>query len=314
MTTNIQVDTVKVPNVGGVPQNTMPAPTAPVSPADQSARAIINQALGQYGLASLADWAWKQYTGGAAIEQIMLDMRQRPEYKQRFPAMDALAQGGHALSEAQYIQAEQSYAQIMHAAGVPAGFYDQPADFSKLLTGFVSPTELQSRVQDAQTAIYGNPEIQQQLNGLYGAGASPGQILAYFIDPDRAEPLIAKQLASAQVAAAGVNSGYGQVNRNEAELIAEQNMSQQEITSRFQTIGQEQWLTKGQVGGNEAAGETGLSAHDLLGAAFLGDAKAQHRLLTIQQQRKADQEAGGQFAEAKPGTGLTGIGVDPASL
>jgi hypothetical protein len=290
-----------------------PSPAGPVSPADQSAKALIEATLRAYGLESLADWAWQQYVGGAATEQILLDMRQRPEYKRRFPAMDALAQVGRAITEAQYIQAETSYSQIMHAAGLPAGFYDQPDDFTKFLTGNVSPAELQARVQDAQTVIYGNPEIQHQLQGLYGAGASPGQVLAFFLDPDRAEPLIAKQVAAAQAASYGVQSGFGQLSRSEAEFVAEQNLSPADMLSRFQKIGLQSGLYTRQIGPHADGHDEVVSTHDALAAAFAGDADAQRRILQEAAQRKADQQGAVGFVEDKPGAGYTGLGAAPTT-
>lgn len=287
--------------------------TVPNTPADASAKATIDATLAQYGLSSLADWAWQQYTGGASNDQIMLDMRNQPEYKVRFPAMETLAQQGHALTEGQYVSAENSYAQVMHAAGMPTGFYDQPADFANFLTNNVSPSELQQRVTDANTAIFGNPEIAHQLQGLYGAGGSPGQILAYFLDPTRAEPLIQKQVAASEVAAAGVNSGFGQISQADAEAIGVRGLGQSDLANRFQQIGVDQGVVQRGAGPTDEQGPL-MSGHQLLAGALLGDANAQRQLTQIQQQKKDEQATGGGFVSSKNGTGFTGIGVDPATL
>ena len=97
-----------------------------------------------------------------AIEQILLELRETPEYKTRFPAMDALSKRGRAISEAQYINYEQSAAAVFKAAGLPAGFYDTPDDFSRFLTNDVALPELQKRVEAYQDVAFSQPpEVRQ---------------------------------------------------------------------------------------------------------------------------------------------------------
>lgn len=280
--------------------------------ADQSAKAIIQATLAAYGLSSLADWAWTQYTGGAATEQIMLDMRQRPEYKTRFPAMEALAKSGHAMSEGQYVQYETTVTGLMRAAGLPTGFYDQPGDFTKFLTNQVSAQEIQSRVQNAQAAIYSSsPETRAQLDQMYQSGAAPGDITAFFLDPNRAEPLLAKQWAAAQASGQAITSGYAQggLGTADAEYIAQQGLSQDAVRSGFSDLTKQKSAFTAQAGAHDDTANQLVSAHDQLTAAFGGDTETQKKILGILKQRDVDQQGGGTYQEDKNGAGYTGLGV-----
>lgn len=74
-----------------------------VQDTNTSARAAITRVLDQFGLGSLAGWAWQRYVAGVPVEQIMLDLRERPEYRARFPAMRELADRGRAITENEYL-------------------------------------------------------------------------------------------------------------------------------------------------------------------------------------------------------------------
>jgi len=189
----------------------------PQSGAGRSARGQINAAISAYGLSSsLGDSLYNKVLANIPVSQIFLDMRQTPEYKARFPAMAQLQAKGRAISETQYLDLERSYTQTLREAGIPPGFYDQPDDFNRYIANEVSPAELQQRVSVYQKAAYEAPqETRNELQLLYGIG--PGELTAYFMDPDRAEPVIMKQFQTAQVAGQALRAGLSQLNVTQAE-------------------------------------------------------------------------------------------------
>lgn len=286
-----------------------PTPVAPnygVQADGTSAKATLAATLSSYGLSSLTDWAWGQYLSGVPADQIMLDLRGRPEYAQRFPGMAALSQQGHAISEAQYISAEQSYSSQMRAYGLPAGFYDDPTDFAKLISGNVSAQEFGDRLSMAEQAAMSNPqgvELRNQLASLYGIPNAQGAATAYFIDPDRAEPLIKQQFASAQASAISNQSGFGSLTLGQAEKVAGTGASTDALSQGFASLSQMGELTHGLVGD---AGSQGVSRDQLLNATFAGDGAAQAALKKEQQRRTAAFAGGGGYAGNQ--TGLTGLG------
>jgi hypothetical protein len=281
--------------------------------APTSAKTIIRNALAEFGLGALADFAWKQYLQSGASDVstamtiIMPSIRERPEYKARFPAMDSLAAKGRAITESDYVAYERQVTELFRAAGLPQGFYDQPADFKKFLENSLSPSEIQERVQNAQTAIYNAaPAVKQQLHELYGVGASPGDVTAYFLDPDRAEPLLNRRLAAAQISGRGVESGYGALERPEAEAVADRGLSQEAIDQGFQNLEQTRELFHAQVGAHDLE-SGGITREEQLGAAFLGDEQASEVISREQRTRKANTSGGGGgFATDK--AGVSGLG------
>ena len=296
----------------------VPGSTGGVTPSstDTSAKELIREALSQYGLGDLADWAWNQYLSSGATDVstamaiIGPELRKQPSYKARFPAMDALSKQGHAISESDYVNYEKTVSQVMRAAGLPAGFYDKPDDFAKFLSNNISPTEIQDRVQMAQVAIYtAGPETQAQLQALYGAGATPGQVTAFFLDPDKAEPLIAKQWAAAQASGQGVRSGYGELSRDEAEGVAGAGLTAQGLQEGFTGLVQNAQLFDQQIGAHADTVAPVVTRDEQLGAAFKGDAAAQQRIANEAARRRATFTQGGQFAEAEgKARGFVGAG------
>ena len=105
---------------------------------DQSARAVLQAALDQYGLGSLAEWAWNRYLETGSTDQVFLELRQQSAYRQRFPAMEALSRSGRAISEASYIEYERTVTQTLHQYGIPRGMYDTPDAIANLLVNDVS--------------------------------------------------------------------------------------------------------------------------------------------------------------------------------
>lgn len=276
------------------------------TPSQTSARAQLANTLGHYGLASLADFAWQEYLKNIPIDQIMLDVRQTPEYKHRFPAMDNLSQAGHAMNETQYINYEDSVKQIMQAAGLPSGFYDQPDDFTQFLTNNVSATEVQSRVDIAKQAVYNSdPATLQALHDYYGlnTGGNPiGDATAYFLDPERALPAIQKRMISAQEAGAAARAGYQGLTQSQAENLATLGVDPGQAQKQFGTLASLEPFFSNIPG---EAGEVPTQEQGLQ-AMFGDNAEAQTAITNAQARRKAQFGGGGGFDQSQKG-GLTGL-------
>lgn len=171
-----------------------------VSDDQQNARDIINDQLHQYGLDSLSDWAWQEILAGNSAAKVMQDLRQRPEYKARFPAMDSRrALGLPPISEQQYIESEGTFRDIMRSNGMPPGFWDQPSDYTALIANDISPTELQQRVQDGWAKVTNAPpEVRQVFKDWFGPDGDTA-LAAYFIDPSKAESVLMKAVETARM-------------------------------------------------------------------------------------------------------------------
>ena len=276
-------------------------PTGPTE-AQRSAKAIVENTLAEFGLQGLGDRVWGAVQSGQIVpEQITSFVRQTDEYKQRFAGMAALQAKGRAISEAEYISTERSYAQVARAAGLPSGFYDSPDDFSRLIGGEVSPAEFAERVQTyTRVALQAPQEVRDQLQRLYGVG--PGELTAFVIDPDRALPMLQNRARAAEISAAGQRTGFGGLQASEAERLASLGVSDREAQEGFGAL-----VEASELFTSLDAGEDAIGRDSQIGAVFEGNARARSEIEKRRARRKAQFEGGGGYARTE--SGFSGIGT-----
>ena len=133
--------------------------------------------------------------GNVATSTATAQIRQTDQYKIRFAGnemrkktiRDAMARGETStmseLSEARYIELEDSYREVLKKANVPSQFYSNTTYLAKMIGNDLSTGEVAARASIAkQAASQANPEIKQQLQSLYGI--TENQIFTYFLDPE----------------------------------------------------------------------------------------------------------------------------------
>ena len=285
---------------GGTAVSRGTAPTQPVdtnyqdqlSGANRDAYLALTNLFNGYGLASLAPKIFDYIKNGYSGDTITILLQDTPEYKQRFAGNEARKKAGlPVLSPSEYLSTEASYRQIMESAGLPSGFYDQPADFTQWIGKNVSPTEIQSRVDLAtQATVLSNPTYRQALNQM---GIGDSQLTAYFLDPTRALPSLQKSAATAAIGAEALNNGLTFDQNYAAQLASAgvtQSTAQQGYAQIKQNLGQYQALA-GIYGGDY----TQRTSEE---AAFQGNADA------VKRQRDLVMKEAGQFS------GTTGTGAN----
>lgn len=168
----------------------------------------LKSLFGQYGLGSLAGKIYDFVKQGYGADTIALLLQDTKEYKTRFAGNEARAKAGLAvLNPADYLATEAAYRQILSSSGLPKGFYDSPADFTKWIADDVSPTEIKTRVDLAVSATgQANPAYKQALFDMYGINEA--DLTAYFLDRKRAEPILKKQAAAGAIGAAAIRRGF----------------------------------------------------------------------------------------------------------
>lgn len=262
---------------------------------------IFADQLRQFGLPdSLIQEAWQQIvvqnvTEGEALQWI----RQQPAYKELFPGIEELRASGSKLgSEAEYHQYQQQTLDMVKQWGIPKGMYDTPEEISRMMLGRVSIDELSSRFQMAASAAYTMPqEVRDALSSTYGA--TPGDIVGFFLDPDAAAPIIERNYQSAQVMGAAAQAGVG-VSQAQSEDLVQRGVSFGQAQQGF-----------GQVAGLRALG-SGLGAAETAseaertGAVFGSDPEARRRVERVTAGRQAQFQGGGGAAQGQ--TGASGLG------
>lgn len=284
------------------PTPVTPAPTPPQgeSPAQRDAFARLNSVLSQYGLGSLTPQVQRWLVEGRSEAEIPQLLRDTTEFKQRFPAIVQREQRGMSpISPEEYVRYEQGVHQMMRQAGLPQGFYDSPDDFTAFIAGDVSLAELGERVTLAANAAFRMPAEERAALEAWGVG--PGELTAFWLDPDRAQPLLERRYAAAQLAGTSQRTGYGQLGLEQAERLAIQGVTAQQAEQGFSTLADSQELF-----GALNRGEDTIGRDDQLDAAFSGNSAARRRVERRRRQRQGEFQAGGSFASTQEG--LVGLG------
>lgn len=267
---------------------------------DRDAKARIMSVLREYGLESLANFVWDAILQGKSDAEILQDIRNTPEFKTRFPAIDERVKRGLApLSPGEYVAYEQQARQIMRAAGLPETFYDSTDDYTRFLSADVSIAELNDRIQLGRQAAFDAPaEVRQALMRDYGM--TEGGLTAYFLDPDRALPILERQYRAGQIGGAGIRTGFGST-RAENERLAALGITAEQAQQGFGALGESRELFQSLDRGEDAIGRD-----EQLGAVFEGNSNAQRRIEQRRSRRRAVFQGGGGFASGQDG--ISGLG------
>ena len=233
-----------------------------------------------YGISSLAPAILRLVQSGASDDTIALQLKETPEYKQRFAANAArVARGLPELSPQEYLATERSYRQLMSSAGLPAGFYDSNTDFQKFLENDLSPTELQDRVGLASEAYYSSPET---MRAWRDSGGSDGEFIALALDSTKAAPLVRQRIRSLEAQAISKSQGVG-ITQDSADMIGASGANLDQIRQGVNFIAQEAANAKklGELDG------TSIDTGDLVAETFMNDGAA-----ALKRQKAIGSEAG----------------------
>ena len=305
----------------------------PTSTELQSATDIVRNVLEDYGLGELLDDPdldlinlWLAAGGDAAgAAAVWARVRQSDPYKDRFPGMAALSEAGRAISEATYIEMERGYIEIMNAADIDPGFYDEPSDFGALIGGDVSINEFNQRVAlavEATTRM--TSEVREEL-ATYYPEVTDGDLTAYYLDPERATNIFEERekIGAARIGGIAVETGFGSVSRQTAERLRAAGVTETAARRGFQaiapsTLAEEtasESLDRDPVTGRPMASLAvvgqqkpgNITPEELVGGEFGTDPQAAKRIEARRQRRLAAfAQRGG---PAMTGGGYTGLGT-----
>lgn len=79
------------------PDETGPPADPTATEAQKDAYELLLESLNAWGLGSLAGWAWEAILAGKSYQQVILELRQLPEYKAAFPENDLRAANGFSF-------------------------------------------------------------------------------------------------------------------------------------------------------------------------------------------------------------------------
>jgi hypothetical protein len=209
----------------------------------QSAYDLLYQQFSGYGLGSLVEPLRNLISDPTvSSSEFTIRLRDTDAYKKRFSANQSrLAKGLRALSEAEYLELEDSYQDVMRRYGLPETYYTKgemgkQEGFDQLLGFDVSPRELEERISSAQDRVKNAPpEVLTTLKDFYGDTIKDGDILAYVLDPKNAMDLIKRKVTAAEIGAGARQAGLG-TSAARAEELARFGVTGEQARQGFQAV------------------------------------------------------------------------------
>lgn len=172
------------------------------------------------------------------IDLIIPDIQNTSTWKNRFPGWHQRVSNGYSqITVGEYLALESAYHRIMQSAGLPSGFYDDPADFGQWIANNVSPDEIQDRVNGAMDLVRQvDPTARGLLTQFYGVDS--GGIAAYFLDPKRALPTLARQYEAVNVASWAARYGLNLMNSSHWEDLVDKGVTKEMAAQGYGTVRQ----------------------------------------------------------------------------
>jgi len=256
-----------------------------LSGANRDAYTALTDLFSSYGLASLAPDILNYVQQGYSSDTISIMLQSTPAYQARFAGnAERVKNGLGVLSPADYISLEDSYQQVVQSAGLPAGFYDSPSDWVQWIGNNVSPSEVSTRVQMAQTATEQAP--QDLVNALGQMGVPTSSIVAYMLDDKQALPILQTQFNAAQIGASALRNGLA-MDPTRATTFANMGITLSQANSVYQTIGEQLPTLQdlGTIYANQSGHTTPFTQQTMENNLFMGSGQAE-----LQQQQLVDTE------------------------
>lgn len=150
--------------------------------------------------------------------QIIDNLRQQDFYNRVFTGLNDLRaqQPQEGWDEAKWIQQRAAYRDALRF--MPEGFYDEPQDFTNFMVNRVSPLEVERRALFAKQQLdEADPEMKRALRQFYGI--SDGALTAYLLDPEKAQPLIDREMRAASYQRYVLEAGQN-LTQQQAEALA----------------------------------------------------------------------------------------------
>ena len=286
---------------------TPPGPTEPAY--KQDARMTLKAILAKYKLESLYDKIWSNYTSDMIditdSDAIFLSIREEDKYKERFAGNEMRRSKGLGdLSPSTYVALEDSYRQTLRSNGIPADLFDTPAELAELIANDVSVSEFNSRIESARSLMQDAPaSVRDQMSRLFNV--TEGQLLAYYIDPDKALPVLKEQERAARIGSAAVENAGMQLSTSAAEDLSRRGFTEDEARVGFSKVSKLGELAQ------TFTGEQNITEQQIIASQFGFDTQAEKDLARRKEQRVGEFKRGGSYARTSgvtSGSIETGIG------
>jgi hypothetical protein len=175
--------------------------------ARRTAQQDFKAALGELGLADLAEEVDNMIKQDFTVAQIKMELPKSASYQLRFPGMKALRDAGRTINEATYISNEKGYLQTLRAYGLDTNILGSRSALGTYIANEVSPREFEERVNLASTRVNENPEVLETFKSFYPEVDKSG-VITYLLNPKAGMAVIKKQVRTSEIGAAATSAGF----------------------------------------------------------------------------------------------------------
>jgi hypothetical protein len=183
--------------------------------AKADAFAVIRGILDSYGIGSeLAEELIGYMTDGKSPEEALLFIKQNPTgaYKKRFAGNELrIAAGLNVMSEKDYLDLEDSYANTLRAYGLgnmlSTDRKQNQAMFAKYMANDLAGPEFASRIQLATERVMNADAMTKDLFKKFYPNLTDADLVAYFLSPTDTLPKLKEKVTSAEIGSAALAQG-----------------------------------------------------------------------------------------------------------
>ena len=295
------------PDGGDANYTPPPAPTGP-DPARRALERYVQ--MSGFPLSMVDDLLQAQYDGlidgDSQIEDYIAVGVNNKDFQARFPAIvdqwKKIQAGDLSVQLMTPIQVRDYETQLKNAAddyGLSSWVSD-PQQIAALIGGNVDATEAVDRINQAGYAASAAPPAFREAF-LKRYGLTEGNLVGFFLDPDKEEGEIKKAIGQGQIVAAAIQNGFAN-NWGTGERLWDRGYSGDQAMSGFARAA----LSRNLGGG---LGQT-VSEDTMINSEF-GDAAAVQQLQSVTAQREGRFNTAGGASESSKG--VTGLGVGKAT-
>jgi hypothetical protein len=237
---------------------------------DRDAYAIIQSTLAKYGLGgkALSDWIIQSLKNDNPIEQVLLQLEDRPEFKAAFPEIEARrkreAETGirlQPIGPAEILAWRSGAKAMMRTYGLPEEFFNNNADFQNMIVNDVSLEELNSRLDAVSTRVANAPpQIRQVFGEIFGAQTDRALFLAA-TNVNTALPVLENMVRQAEAGGAARRLGFS-LTQPEMQRVAGLNITYDQAVEGFGELDEQRQLFNETLYETEdfTVGDEGLAA------------------------------------------------------
>jgi hypothetical protein len=167
------------------PAPTTPAPTTP-NPSTPNVVGFFNEIkvlfpwIEQLGFTP--EWFQELAATSASGEQVLAQLRQAPQYKQRFPGLWR-TDGSLRMNEAQYLATESNYRQLLRQYGFNENDYASPVSLVGFFEGEIDPNELKDRLDVYKQVQDGGQSTRDAFYVYAGLNVTNDDLFEAIVDP-----------------------------------------------------------------------------------------------------------------------------------